>query len=163
MTQIYCHSKRQQYALFNFWYVLLGLPEYVLYDEMEKALKLPRMGSRPWVLRMFITELQNSTHSRAIHFPNFSGLLILWGMSLQQQSILTCKYLIHECSVFSFKFPSDWSLGGLFLRQVSAFTKSIQFKQTATALVSVLFSWQAVQNNCKPDYLSAAKPGSNLN
>lgn len=67
--------------------------------------------------------LQNSTHSRASHFPNFLGLLILWGVSLHQQSILTCRYSIHEFSVFSFKFPSDWSLGGLFLTQICAFTK----------------------------------------
>lgn len=164
MTQIHCHSEGQQYALFTLicaaWSSRVCL---VWWDGKSCKTSKDRIWTMSpehvyhWGL------LQNSTHSRMSHCSNFSGLPILWGISLHQQSILTCKYSIHEYSVFSFKFPSEWSLGGLFLTQISAFTKSIQFKQTVTALVSVLFSWQAVQNSSKPDYLLAAKSDSNLN
>lgn len=162
--------RKMAVCVIYFWYVLLGLPfdsrVSVMYDEMEKALKHPRIGSRPRVLNMFMTQdcCKTQPHSRVSHsLPKLLDCSFCEGWPLHQQSFLTCKYSIHEYSVFSFKFPSDWSLGGLFLTQICAFTKSIQFKQSVTALVSVLFSWQAFQNSSKLDYLLAAKPYSNLN
>lgn len=40
-----------------------------MYDEMEKALKHPRIGSRPRVLNMFMTQdcCKTQPHSRASH------------------------------------------------------------------------------------------------
>lgn len=76
-------------CIIYFWYILLGLHfdsrVSVLYDEMEKALKQQRIGSRPWVLNMFMTEdccKTQPTAEQVTHFPNVSGLLILWGMTL---------------------------------------------------------------------------------
>lgn len=150
-TKIHGHSRRQQYVLFTPDMCFLVFPQIdtnsrvsVSCDEMKEALKRQGWSLNHEVLNVFIAQDSCKTQPTAewvIHLPNLSGLLRLWEMNLHQQSFLICKYSI-SVYFFSFKFPSNWSLRGLFLTLICAFRKKKnQLKQTINSLVSVLFSW----------------------
>lgn len=123
--KIHCRSGRQQYVLFTpdtcflvFLQIDTDSRVSVSYDEVEEALKLEGYDLNHEILNVFTAQDSCKTQPTAewvIHFPYLSGLLSLWGMSLHQQSFLICKYSISVYYVFSFKFPSNWSLEVLFL------------------------------------------------
>lgn len=134
----------------SFWFQSVSL---VWWDG--KALELPRIGT-------CLRTAAKPNPQQSEPCPRLFWIAQSVGDVLASTIHPCCKYSTHEYSVFSFKCHQIGAWGGLFLTQIYAFTKSIQFKQTVTALVSVLFSWQAFQNSSKPDLL-AAKPYSNLN
>lgn len=78
------------------------------------------------------------TAEQVICFPYESGVLSLCGMSLHQQSFLICSY--STGLYYTFKFPSNGSLGVLFLILICTCREDGHLGQTINSLVNVLFS-----------------------
>lgn len=67
--------------------------------------------------------------------------------------------------IFSFKFPSNWSLRGLFLSLICAFRKKTNQanNQQSGQCIVFLMGFSKHSGSSKPDYLLAAKPYNNFN